>query len=99
MMLIHVVCWKYRPEVNGDARAEHRQRLAELSQLVPGIERLDVGGDVLHLDRSFDTALVAEFESRDALDTYDAHPAHREVVAIGREIAEKVISVDFDREA
>ena len=94
-MLIHVVCWKYKPDVPDAARDEHRRRLRELSQLVPGVARLDVGADVLHLDRSFDTGLVAEFESREALDAYSDHPEHQTVAAIGRELAEKAVSVDF----
>ena len=94
-MLIHVVCWKYKPEIPGTERDEHRSRLKALSQLVPGLTRLDVGADVLHLDRSFDTGLIAEFESREALDAYTVHPEHQTVVAMGRELSEKVVSVDF----
>jgi len=94
-MLIHIVCWKYKPDIPEDRRDEHRRRLRELSQLVPGVARLNVGADILHLDRSFDTGLVAEFESREALDAYSEHPEHLAVVAIGREIAEKAVSVDF----
>ena len=94
-MLIHVVCWKYKPDVSDEKGEGHRQRLKALAQLVPGLTRLDVGADVLHLDRSFDTGLVAEFESREALDSYTVHPEHQAVVAIGRELAERVVSVDF----
>jgi hypothetical protein len=94
-VLIHIVCWKYRSDVPDAARDEHRRRLKELSQLVPGVARLEVGSDFLHLDRSFDTGLVAEFESREALDAYSEHPEHKAVVAIGRELAVKAVSVDF----
>ncbi len=97
-MLIHIVCWKYRDNVDEASRANHRKQLASLEGLVPGMGRLDVGEDVLHLDRSFDTALVAEFDNIDSLDAYTVHPEHQTVVAIGREIAEKVMSVDFHRE-
>jgi len=94
-MLIHIVCWKYRPDVTDSAREEHRARLKALSQLVPGLGRLDVGADILHLDRSFDTALMAEFESREALDAYTEHPEHQAVANLGRGLAEKAVSVDF----
>lgn len=93
-MLIHLVCWKYKPEVSGEKREEHRRCLKQLTQLVPGLARLDVGADVLHLDRSFDTALVAEFESREALDAYTVHP-DQAVAAMGPELSEKAVSVDF----
>jgi hypothetical protein len=97
-MLIHIVCWKYREDIDDDQRRAHRERLRALEALIPEIKRLDVGEDVLHLDRSFDTALVAEFESREDLDVYTDHPEHQAVVAIGREIAEKAVSVDFYRD-
>jgi len=94
-MLIHIVCWKYKPDVPDAARDEHRRRLKELSKLVPDLARLEVGADILHLDRSFDTALMAEFDSREALDAYTEHPEHQTVAAMGRELAEKALSVDF----
>jgi hypothetical protein len=94
-MLIHIVCWKYKPEVSDAQRDEHRRRLKELSQLVPAPARLDVGSDILHLERSFDTALVAEFDSREALDAYTVHPDHEKVAALGRGLADTAVSVDF----
>jgi hypothetical protein len=96
-VLIHIVCWKYREDVDDSSRAHHRERLASLDGLVPGMRGLDVGEDVLHLDRSFDTALVAEFDDMASLEAYTVHPDHHVVVAIGREIADKVMSVDFYR--
>jgi hypothetical protein len=96
-MLIHIVCWKYKPDIADATREEHRQKLIALTESIPEIETLDVGGDVLHLDRSFDTGLVATFVDEAALNEYTIHPQHQEVAAFGREIAEKVISVDFYR--
>ena len=51
--------------------------------------------DILHLERSFDTGLVATFTDRDALERYTIHDEHQKVAAIGKQIAEKVVSVDF----
>ena len=64
--------------------------------MIPNIESFEVGSDVLHLDRSFDTGLVARYPDRAALDCYNDHPEHQKVVALGRQIAEKVVSVDFE---
>jgi hypothetical protein len=47
------------------------------------------------LERSFDTGLVAVFPDREALDFYTEHTEHQKVAALGREISEKVVSVDF----
>lgn len=94
-MLTHIVCWKYKAETTPEQRAEHIKRLKELPNLVPNVLSFNVGSDILHLDRSFDTGLVATYPDRDALDAYTVHPDHQEVVAIGRAISEKVVSVDF----
>lgn len=98
-MLIHIVCWKYKTDTEESSRQEHREKLKALPSLIPNILAFDVGEDVLHLDRSFDTGLVAHFADRDALEQYDDHPEHKQIAAMGREIAEKVISVDFFRAA
>jgi len=94
-MLTHIVCWKYRGDVDETARENHRQRLRELKDIIDEVDSIAVGRDVLDLDRSFHTGLVATFADRPALDRYTVHTAHKEVVSIGREIAESVVSVDF----
>lgn len=94
-MLIHIVCWKYKPETSFNDREGHRDMLRALSGLTDGMLGLDVGEDVLRLDRSFDTGLVVHFHDRAALDLYTDHPEHQKVAALGKEISEKVVSVDF----
>ena len=97
-MLIHIVCWKYKPQTGDRARREHVEELRRLPSLISGIVRFEIGGDILHLDRSFDTGLVAEFAGRDELDAYTIHPEHQRVAAMGREISEQTVSVDFMRD-
>lgn len=97
-MLIHIVCWKYKAEITEEQRAEHIAKLKKLPKLIPNILSFDVGTDILHLERSFDTGLVATYPDRDALDAYTVHPAHQEVANMGKQIAEKVVSVDFINE-
>ncbi|HVS20292.1 MAG TPA: Dabb family protein [Pyrinomonadaceae bacterium] len=83
-MLTHIVVWKYRADVTQATREEHVERLKSLSTVVPGIESLSVGFDTLHLPRSYDTGLVAEFRDRAALDAYTAHLDHVKVAEFGR---------------
>lgn len=94
-MLIHIVCWKYKNETSADLRAEHILKLRALAGMIPEIVSLDVGSDILHLDRSFDTGLVAVFADREALDIYIDNPEHQKVAALGKEIAVQAVSVDF----
>ena len=94
-MLVHIVCWKYKPETDAAARADHITRLRALTAVIGCIETFEVGSDILHLDRSFDTGLIATFAGQSALDEYTNHPEHQKVAGLGRRIAERVVSVDF----
>jgi hypothetical protein len=82
-MIVHIVCWKYKPETTDAQRREHVERLRALSDLVPGMESFDVGSDILGLDRSYDTGLVGFYADRAALDAYSDHPEHVKVAAMG----------------
>ncbi|MGD9561833.1 MAG: Dabb family protein [Pyrinomonadaceae bacterium] len=97
-MITHIVCWKYKPGTTDEQQATHIASLRELPSLIPDIESYLVGADIMHLDRSFDTGLVAIYRDMAALDAYTRHPEHQRVVAIGKEITEQVMSVDFETE-
>lgn len=94
-MLIHIVCWKYKTETTAEQREEHIAKLKNLPDVIPNILSFDVGADILHLERSFDTGLVATYPDRAALDFYTAHAIHQAVAGFGKQIAERVVSVDF----
>ena len=94
-MLVHIVCWKYKAEITGAVRSEHRRFLRALVGVIPQIVSFEVGEDILHHDRSFDTGLVAKFADRAGLEAYIAHPDHQAVAAFGKKISERVVSVDF----
>ena len=94
-MLTHIVCWKYKAETTPEKRAEHLAKLRNLPNVIEEIISFNVGTDILHLERSFDTGLTSTFANQAALDAYAIHPLHQEVAAMGKEIAEKVVSVDF----
>ena len=94
-MLTHIVCWKYKTETTEDERTDHIARLRVLPDVIPNIISFSVGRDILHLERSFDTGLVAVYPDRAALDFYTDHPQHQEVAALGKRISERVVSVDF----
>ena len=95
-MLIHIVIWKYRAEVEPEVRDEHVTLLRALKEKIPELLSLAVGTDVVRLPRSFDTGLVSTFRDRAALDAYTVHPDHIKVAELGRSISEQVASVDFE---
>ena len=95
-MLTHLVVWKYRADVPEPTREEHRRLLRSLSNIVPGIDSLSVGQDILHSPRSYDTGLVGLFRDRSVLDAYTVHPEHIKVVEFGHTITETMAKVDFE---
>ncbi len=94
-MLTHIVCWKYKSEITEEQRKEHIAKLKNLPNVIPHILSFNVGSDILHLERSFDTGLVAVYPDIEALNFYTDHAEHQKVAALGKEIAERVVSVDF----
>jgi hypothetical protein len=94
-MIMHIVSFKYRADVDAVARRDHRVRLSALAD-IDGILDLKVGEDFVRSARSYDTGLVVAFRDRAALDVYAAHPRHEPVAKLGRDLSETIVAVDFD---
>ena len=94
-MLLHLVSFKYKAEVDAAARAQHRQCLAGLKGL-DGVIDLKVGEDVVRSARSFDTGLAITFPDRAALDAYQKNPQHVPVAQLGVSLSEQIVAVDFE---
>ncbi len=93
-MLIHMVCFKYRPEISAEQRKSHRDRLTALAEL-DGIVDLKVGEDVVRSGRSYDAGLLVTFPDRAALDAYQKDPAHVPVAQLGAGLCDSIVAVDF----
>ena len=94
-MLTHIVCWKYKAETTPGMRADHRAKLMALPEIIRNSVSFNVGEDILHLERSFDTALSPYSPIEPRLISIATIPNHQKVAALGRGISEKVVSVDF----
>lgn len=94
-MVVHLVSFKYRKDVDEAAREDHRTRLKALAD-VEGIVDFKVGADFVRSPRSYDTGIVVLFRDRAALDGYATHPRHVPVAQLGRDLSESIIAVDFD---
>ena len=99
-MIHHVVTWRLKDNAGGNAKEANarliRDKLLGLRGRIPGLVRLEVGLDFSATPNSADVALVTEFESRDALAAYQAHPEHRAVAAFVAEAAAERRLVDFE---
>ena len=96
-MVVHIVSFKYRPEVDAAARRDHRAKLSALAAAdIDGVLDLKVGEDFVRSARSYDTGLVVSFRDRAALDGYATNPTHVPVAKLGRDLSETIVSVDFE---
>ena len=94
-MLLHLVCFKYKAEVDAATRAQNRQRLGALKDL-DGVADLKVGEDLVRSPRSYDTGLAITFSDRAALDAYQKNERHLPVAQFGVSLSEHIVAVDFD---
>ena len=99
-MVKHLVLWKLKPEAHGRSAAENavviKEKLEGLRGRIPGMLRLEVGIDFSRTDSSSDLALYSEFESRAALDVYQAHPDHKAVMPFILEARSERRLVDYE---
>jgi hypothetical protein len=94
-MLMHLVSFKYKADVDAATRALHRERLGAL-KVLDGVIDLKVGEDVVRSPRSYDTGLAVTFANRAALDVYQKNDRHLPVAQFGIELSEHIVAVDFE---
>lgn len=98
-MIRHIVMWRVAGKSASDRRetaGRVKREFESLRGLIPGLLEMDVGLDISEVDYACDVVLVADFESRAALEGYANHPEHlrvREALAGMREARHQV---DYD---
>ena len=75
-----------------------RARLLALRGIVPEIQGMEIGKDVLHSEMSYDMALYMTFDSLAALEAYKVHPEHKKISAFVKEVRIARACVDFEIE-
>ncbi len=99
-MLKHIVMWRFKECAGGKSRTEHAQWMKEhleaLVGVVPEIRKLEVGVNINPAEAAYDAVLISEFDSFEAMQRYQAHPAHLEVAAYCKAVRESRTSVDYE---
>ena len=99
-MVKHILLFKIKDGVEGRSKAESiaraRQLLEGLNGAIPGLLKIEVGSDFSAADDSVDMALYSEFESREALQVYAAHPEHKAVLPFIKSIISERRLIDYD---
>lgn len=92
-MFMHIVMWDFESEDKTQKMNEIKTQLEALPDMIPEIQRYEVGLDLVHAEHSCDMVLVSGFTDSTAFKQYAAHPEHQKVVqAISQvTIARKVV--------
>ncbi|GFZ88071.1 stress responsive protein [Paenibacillus marchantiophytorum] len=94
-MLTHVVFFKLKDR-SPEAVEITKNVLTNMEGKIEVLRHLEVGTDILHLERSYDIALITKFDSLEDLKSYDTHPVHEAVKAHMKTVLDGTsICVDF----
>jgi Stress responsive A/B Barrel Domain len=84
-MIKHIVLWTLKNRENEQNREETaaaiKRKIEGMRGRIPGLLHIEGGVDFTRSADSWDIALYAELESREALAAYHVHPAHEEFKA------------------
>ncbi len=95
MALKHVVFIKFKDDIREEEISKLEELLGKLPDVIPEIKLYEFGRDVIRSERSYDFALISEFENLESLSSYQKHPEHVKVLELVKEIAESIVAVDF----
>jgi hypothetical protein len=80
-MIRHLVMFRWTDDVDGAHVDRVAAALNELVGAIPEIDGYVHGRDLALADGNYDYAIVGDFESVEAYETYRDHPLHRSFIA------------------
>jgi hypothetical protein len=95
-MIEHIVLFKAKPDAPAEALDAMMTALRGLKTQIPGILDLSTGVNFSARAQGYTHGLVVRFADRAALDVYQPHPAHQDVVVRHvRPNTEAVLALDY----
>lgn len=98
-MIKHIVTWKLKAEdvsTKAASTTAIRDALEPLSGVIEGIRSLTIHANVAFPDTNWDVVLLSEFDSLEALEAYQTHPAHMVAAGVVREHVTERASIDVE---
>ena len=98
-MVNHIVLWNFKPELTKEEReaagAQIHENLIAVKEQVSGVISLQIV--VNELDSSNkDIGLISSFESVEALNAYQVHPAHVKAGSYIRQVTYDRVCLDYE---
>lgn len=88
-MIRHVVMFNLSAAADSERAADisgMQERLSALVGVVPGLQSMTVKPDLGLLEDHWDVVLISDHDDNEALEAYQAHPAHQEAGAYIRSV-------------
>lgn len=99
-MIKHIVFFNFKDGACGATKAENmakaKEMLLNLMGKVPALRSMSAGPNAVEGACAWDFALVAEFDTVEALKHYVEHPAHKAVSSFMSQVRTERASVDFE---
>ncbi len=94
-MITHIVLFKLKDRSSWSV-GKARDVLLGMRGKIPQLRHLEVGVDILHSQRSYDTVLITKFDSLEELQAYQEHPVHVKVAEYMTSVREFAGTVDYE---
>lgn len=99
-MIKHIIVWRLKESAHCNGKATNarliKEKLGSLNGKISGMLRMEVGMDFSSTDNRADIVLYSEFESREALDGYQNHPEHKEMMPFIMDARSERRLVDYE---
>ena len=99
-MIRHVVAFQLTAASDAERAADisgMQERLGALVGVIPGLQTMSLKPDLGLVEGHWDVVLVSDHDDNEALEGYQAHPAHQEAGAFIRSVTSSDrVTVDYE---
>ena len=97
-MIKHIVCFKFKNEVNQNSIFQISELFFSLVVKIPEILNMEGGenNSPEGLNKEFSHCFIISFKNEDARRNYLPHPEHKKFVNVIKPLIEDVFVIDFD---
>jgi diamine N-acetyltransferase len=93
--LTHVVLFKLKDN-NPENVEQTAVKLRSLQGNVPTLKSIEVGVNVIPSARAYDIGIITRFDDLAAMQAYQTHPFHQEVLAYMNGVMETAVALDYE---
>ena len=96
-MIEHVVLFKAKPDAPPEKLEAMMKALTALKEDIPGVLHVSAGVNFCSRSQGYTHGFVVRFADRAALENYQPHPAHQDVIARHiRPNTDGVLALDYE---